>query len=63
MIEIVSNLSADAPSDVFLAEAPPASIGGGYRGMSLGDRRRLAAGSGRGGDQDDRSAGRHHRSK
>lgn len=33
MIEIVSNLSADAPSDVFLAEAPPASIGSGYRGI------------------------------
>ena len=30
-IEIVSNLATDAPSDVFLAEAPPASIVGGYR--------------------------------
>ncbi|MDG2022065.1 MAG: hypothetical protein P8J59_08965 [Phycisphaerales bacterium] len=33
MIEVISNLSADAPSDVFLAEAPPASIGGGYRSI------------------------------
>lgn len=31
MIEIVSNLAIDAPSDVFLAEAPPASIVGGYQ--------------------------------
>ena len=30
-IEIVSNLASDAPSDVFLAEAPPAMIAGGYR--------------------------------
>ena len=30
-IEIVSNLASDAASDVFLAEAPPASIVGGYR--------------------------------
>ena len=32
-IEIVSNLASDAPSDVFLAEAPPAAIGGGYRAL------------------------------
>jgi hypothetical protein len=31
MIEVVSNLSANAPSDVFLAEAPSVTIGGGYR--------------------------------
>ena len=30
-IEIVSKLASDAPSDVFLAEAPPATIAGGYR--------------------------------
>ncbi len=30
-VEIVSNLASDAPSDVFLAEAPPATIAGGYR--------------------------------
>ena len=42
MIEIVSNLSADAPSDVFLAEAPPASIGGVVSGQLLcGDRASL----------------------
>lgn len=35
MIEIVSNLATDAPSDVFLAEAPPASIVGGYRRLLL----------------------------
>lgn len=35
MIEIVSNLAADAPSDVFLAEAPPASLAVGYRRVLL----------------------------
>ena len=33
MVEIVSNLSINAPSDVFLAEAPPVTIGGGYRAV------------------------------
>ena len=34
-IEIVSNLASDAPSDVFLAEAPPAAIAGGYRTLLI----------------------------
>lgn len=34
-IEIVSNLASDAPSDVFLAAAPPASIVGGYRTLLI----------------------------
>jgi hypothetical protein len=36
MIEIISNLSANAPSDVFLAEAAPAIIEGGYRAILIG---------------------------
>lgn len=35
-VEIVSNLASDAPSDVFLAEAPPATIAGGYRSLLVG---------------------------
>lgn len=34
-VEIVSNLASDAASDVFLAEAPPATIAGGYRTILL----------------------------